>query len=53
MLRTLLLILRTLGLLLLAQKHRLRCQQLDVRNSGDTEGDRRRVVGYGAFALMS
>jgi hypothetical protein len=24
---------------------------LDVRNSGDTAGDKRRVVGYGAYAL--
>jgi AmmeMemoRadiSam system protein B len=24
---------------------------LDLRNSGDTEGDRDRVVGYGAFAF--
>lgn len=26
-------------------------QQLDLRNSGDTAGDRNGVVGYGAFAL--
>ena len=24
---------------------------LDLRNSGDTAGDRGRVVGYGAFAF--
>jgi len=24
---------------------------LDLRNSGDTAGDRDRVVGYGAFAF--
>lgn len=26
-------------------------EAVDLRNSGDTAGDRRRVVGYGAFAL--
>ena len=26
-------------------------EQLDLRNSGDTAGDRTRVVGYGAFAV--
>lgn len=26
-------------------------EQLDLRNSGDTSGDRSRVVGYGSFAL--
>ena len=29
----------------------LRVHTLDVRNSGDTAGDRTRVVGYGAYAL--
>ena len=41
------------GLLLAARRRGLRCDRLDLRNSGDTEGDRRRVVGYGAFALTS
>ena len=27
------------------------CQLLDLRNSGDTAGDRHRVVGYGSFVL--
>jgi AmmeMemoRadiSam system protein B len=27
------------------------CRLLDLRNSGDTAGDRSRVVGYGAFVL--
>ena len=27
------------------------CRLLDIRNSGDTAGDRARVVGYGAFAI--
>lgn len=38
--------------LLLAAGHRgLRPICLDLRNSGDTAGDRRQVVGYGAFAF--
>jgi AmmeMemoRadiSam system protein B len=40
------------GLLLAARKRGLQIRQLDVRNSGDTAGDRRRVVGYGAFAFF-
>ncbi len=39
------------GLLLAAKAHDLQVRTLDVRNSGDTAGDRRRVVGYGAYAL--
>ena len=39
------------GLLLAAQAHGLHVHTLDVRNSGDTAGDRRRVVGYGAYAI--
>jgi hypothetical protein len=39
------------GLLHLARELRLRPSQLDLRNSGDTAGDRSRVVGYGAFAF--
>ncbi len=39
------------GLLLAARTHDLHVRTLDVRNSGDTAGDRRRVVGYGAYAL--
>ena len=39
------------GLLLAAQAHGLDVRTLDVRNSGDTAGDRQRVVGYGAYAL--
>jgi AmmeMemoRadiSam system protein B len=40
------------GLSLAARKRGLRVRQLDLRNSGDTAGDRRRVVGYGAFAFF-
>jgi AmmeMemoRadiSam system protein B len=39
------------GLLALARRHGLQIARLDLRNSGDTAGDRRRVVGYGAWAL--
>lgn len=39
------------GLLTVARRRALRVELLDLRNSGDTEGDRDRVVGYGAFAL--
>ena len=38
--------------LLLAAKHRgLRPELIELRNSGDTSGDKDRVVGYGAFAF--
>ena len=40
------------GLLLVARKHGLQPQLLDLRNSGDTAGDRDRVVGYAAFAFV-
>lgn len=39
------------GLLTAARARHLRVEQVDLRNSGDTAGDRQRVVGYGAFAL--
>ena len=39
------------GLLLAAHRRGLRAQLLDLRNSGDTAGDRARVVGYAAFAF--
>jgi AmmeMemoRadiSam system protein B len=39
------------GLLVAARARGMRCDLLDLRNSGDTAGDRRRVVGYGAFAF--
>jgi len=39
------------GLLLCARRRGLKVQLLDLRNSGDTAGDRSRVVGYGAFAM--
>jgi AmmeMemoRadiSam system protein B len=39
------------GLALAARRRGLTPQLLDLRNSGDTAGDRNRVVGYGAFAF--
>ncbi len=39
------------GLLLAARRRGLVAHLLDLRNSGDTAGDRSRVVGYGAFAF--
>ncbi len=37
------------GLLLAARRHQLHAHTLDLRNSGDTVGDKQRVVGYGAW----
>jgi AmmeMemoRadiSam system protein B len=37
------------GLLKTAQRHGWRVRTLDLRNSGDTAGDKSRVVGYGAY----
>lgn len=39
------------GLMKVADTHGLEVTTLDLRNSGDTAGDRSRVVGYGAYAL--
>lgn len=39
------------GLLSVARARRLRIERLDLRNSGDTAGDKSRVVGYGSWAL--
>lgn len=39
------------GLLEAARRRGLRPSLLDLRNSGDTAGDRKRVVGYGAFVF--
>lgn len=41
------------GLLLAARRHSLRTQLLDLRNSGDTAGERSQVVGYGSFAFYA
>ncbi len=39
------------GLLVAARRRGLAAELLDLRSSGDTAGDRDRVVGYGAFAF--
>lgn len=41
------------GLLAAASQRGLEVTALDERNSGDTAGDRRRVVGYGSYALVA
>jgi hypothetical protein len=39
------------GLIVAARRRGMHGELLDLRNSGDTAGDRARVVGYGAFAF--
>jgi len=39
------------GLLYLARKKGLQAETIDLRNSGDTAGDKNRVVGYGAYVF--
>ncbi len=39
------------GLLALARKKFWQVATIDVRNSGDTAGDKQRVVGYGAYVI--
>ena len=41
------------GALYAASSRRWSIERLDLRNSGDTSGDRARVVGYGAWAFSS
>jgi AmmeMemoRadiSam system protein B len=41
------------GLLLASRRHGLQARLLDLRNSGDTAGDKSRVVGYGAFSFAA
>jgi hypothetical protein len=40
------------GLLKVADRHGWQVRTLDLRNSGDTAGDRSRVVGYGAYEFI-
>lgn len=40
------------GLLLCARRRGLKASLLDLRNSGDTAGERGSVVGYGAFGFV-
>lgn len=39
------------GLMALAKKKSLSIKNIDLRNSGDTAGDKKRVVGYGAYVI--
>jgi AmmeMemoRadiSam system protein B len=39
------------GALLLAEQMDLKVERLDLRNSGDTAGNRSKVVGYGCFSI--
>lgn len=39
------------GLLMAARQHQLQPHLIDLRNSGDTAGDKDRVVGYASFAF--
>lgn len=39
------------GLLALVKEKSLGVKTIDLRNSGDTAGDKNRVVGYGAYAI--
>ena len=41
-----------MGLTLVARRRGLKPELIDLRNSGDTAGDKNRVVGYGAFAFL-
>jgi AmmeMemoRadiSam system protein B len=41
------------GLLIAARRRGFTLERLDLRNSGDTAGDRGRVVGYGAWAVRA
>jgi len=41
------------GLLLAASRHGLQPHLLDLRNSGDTAGDKNRVVGYASIAFVA
>jgi hypothetical protein len=40
-----------MGLTYLARQRGLKPELIDLRNSGDTAGDKNRVVGYGSFAF--
>ena len=40
------------GLLIAARRHGMKVTTLDLRNSGDTAGDRSRVVGYGSWLFL-
>lgn len=39
------------GLLAYAEKYHLQVNKVDLKNSGDTAGDKKRVVGYGSYVI--
>ena len=39
------------GMMTIAEEKQLVADILDLRNSGDTAGDKSRVVGYGAYVF--
>ncbi len=41
----------TRGLLVAAKRHGLSVETVDLRSSGDTAGDKQRVVGYGSYVF--
>ena len=41
------------GTLCAGREHGWAIKRLDLRNSGDTSGDRTHVVGYGAWAILA
>ncbi len=41
------------GLLNLANRHGMKVEKVELKNSGDTAGSKDRVVGYGAFVINS
>jgi AmmeMemoRadiSam system protein B len=41
------------GLMHLARERKMQLREIARLNSGDTAGDRARVVGYGAFAVLN
>lgn len=41
------------GLMAFARQRHLQIKTIDLRNSGDTAGDKRQVVGYGAYVIES
>lgn len=40
------------GLLIAAKRHHLYARLIELRNSGDSAGDKEQVVGYGSFAFF-
>jgi MEMO1 family protein len=39
------------GMLRFAEKNNLKCKNVELKNSGDSSGDKEKVVGYGSFVI--